>query len=231
MIISERHLDRPERTGLFGGTFNPIHNGHVQAALDIRNLLRLDRLFFIPSAQPPHKVSSNLASAAHRLAMIELALQGHPSLEASDIEIRRGGRSYTFDTIKYFKQSGLSGRELFFLVGMDAFLEIDTWRESQQLFSEVNFVVMSRPPHNPTDTAWRAELEHYIGRHISNDYHFNTDLNRFEHPRNPSIFLARVTPVDISSSRIRTMVARGESIDAWVPEAVVAFIALKGLYQ
>jgi nicotinate-nucleotide adenylyltransferase len=231
MIISEKKRDRAERTGLFGGTFNPIHNGHVQAALDIRNQLRLDHLFFIPSAQPPHKDDSSLASARQRFEMVQMALEGHPSLEVSDIEILRGGRSYTYDTIQHFKRAGPSGRELFFVVGLDAFLEINTWKKSKQLFEEATFVVMSRPPHDLTDAALHEELKRFIGRHISDDYHFETDRNRFQHPHRPPIYLARVSPVDISSSRIRAMLARGESIDAWVPPAVAAFIARKGLYQ
>jgi len=230
MINAERHRDRPERTGLFGGTFNPIHNGHLQAALDIQHQLRLDHLFFIPSAQPPHKDKVNLVSAQERLEMVRLALKGHAPLEVSDIEIRRGGRSYTYDTIQYFKQSD-PGRELYFLVGMDAFLEINTWKSAKQLFDEVAFVVMSRPPHAPTDPLLRAHLERFIGRHISNDYHFETGRNRFQHPFKPPVILARVTPVDISSSRIRAMLAGGEPIDRWVPPAVADFIARKGLYR
>ncbi len=229
MTTAELHREDSERLGLFGGTFNPIHNGHVLAALEIRRRLGMRHLFFIPSAQPPHKDGLGLVSAHDRLEMVRLAIRPHSGLEVSDIEIRRGGRSYTIDTIQHFKASG-PRRELYFLVGMDAFLEIDTWKRSKQLFEEAAFVVMSRPPHDMTD-ALRARLERFIGRNISDDYHFEADRDRFRHPRNPPIILMRVAPVDISSSRIRAMLARGESTDMWIPPAVADFIARKGLYQ
>ncbi|HSM73080.1 MAG TPA: nicotinate (nicotinamide) nucleotide adenylyltransferase, partial [Desulfobacterales bacterium] len=116
------------RIGLFGGTFNPIHLGHLRSAQEVLEAFDLQRILLIPSALPPHKEPEFLANAADRLAMIRQATLGHTGLSVSDVEITRPGPSYTIDTVRFFKRSLPADTRLFLVVGLDAFLEIDSWK-------------------------------------------------------------------------------------------------------
>ena len=137
--------DAPRRIGLFGGTFNPIHRGHLQVARDVLHRYRLTTVQFIPSAQPPHKIEGILAPAADRYAMACNALADEPALKVSDIEIRRSGPSFTIDTLRRFMAEQHVETHIFFMVGLDAFLEIHTWKSYRQLFDLAAFIVMTRP--------------------------------------------------------------------------------------
>ena len=114
------------RIGLFGGTYNPIHFGHLRAATEVREAFELDRVILIPAAQPPHKRAGNLAPSEDRLKMVRLAVENDPALEISDVEIRRSGPSYTFDTIQHFKEKLAADAQIYLILGLDAVLEIDT---------------------------------------------------------------------------------------------------------
>jgi nicotinate-nucleotide adenylyltransferase len=223
--------DRPQRIGLFGGTFNPIHRGHIQAAKEVLEQFQIQRIFFIPSALPPHKKSSNLAAAEDRLAMVRLALGGEKGLEACDLELQRGGHSYTYDTLRYFREHTPRGSQIFFLVGIDAFCEIDTWKNSPSLFDEAAFIILSRPPNNLNRPETRNEIHGYIQRNIAAGYRFDGENNSFSHGHKQSIFLCSVTPVAISSTQIRAALVAGDSIAQWVAPIVAEFIARKGLYR
>ncbi len=124
------------RIGILGGTFNPIHYGHLAAAEEVRDRLKLDRILFIPSAIPPHKHEEDVPAAEHRMEMVRLALEGNSCFEPSDLEIRRGGRSYTIDTIETLIQS-YPDAALFFITGLDSFLEIQTWNRWDRLVTLV----------------------------------------------------------------------------------------------
>jgi nicotinate (nicotinamide) nucleotide adenylyltransferase len=137
------------RIGIFGGTFNPIHLAHLRSAEEVRAALRLDHVLFIPSAAPPHKRSDGLTSPAHRLAMVRLAIRGNPHFRVSTIEIERRGRSYSVDTLRALRRR-IPGARFFFIMGMDAFREIATWKEYRSLFALSNIVVTSRPPYDDT---------------------------------------------------------------------------------
>ena len=131
--------------GLLGGTFNPIHNGHVAIARQAREVLALDRVVLIPTGDPPHKPHENLAAAKDRFEMVRLAIASDPSLSISDVEVRRSGKSYTIDTIRLLQQEYGPEARLFFLIGLDAFLEFPTWRDPATLLTLCSFVVLSRP--------------------------------------------------------------------------------------
>jgi nicotinate-nucleotide adenylyltransferase len=133
------------RLGLFGGTFNPIHIGHLRAAVEVREAFNLDKLLLIPSASPPHKNAGDIASAEDRLEMVRLAVKGTPYLEASDVELARSGLSYTIETLRYFQGHFGPGSTIHFIVGVDAFSEITTWKSYKQLFATAHFIVMTRP--------------------------------------------------------------------------------------
>src|SRR5215207_7346871 len=133
------------RLGLFGGSFNPIHYGHLGMARDAREKLQLDRVLFIPTGDPPHKQEGALAPANDRYEMVRLAITGEPSFDLSDVELRRTGKSYSIDTVRQLRRQYHPSAELYFLIGLDAFLDFPSWREPLALLQACRFVVISRP--------------------------------------------------------------------------------------
>src|SRR5688572_4630014 len=143
-----RNRGGPARFGLLGGTFDPIHNGHLAAARAAEQAVALDVVRFIPSARPPHRADSPKASEYHRLEMIRLALAssaGHAHWEVSDLELRRHGPSYTYDTLTALQDEGLTPLQIFFIIGADAFAEIATWHRYPAVLDAAHFAVVTRP--------------------------------------------------------------------------------------
>jgi len=219
------------RIGLFGGTFNPIHFGHLRAALEVREGCGLDRVFLIPAAVPPHKDSGALAAAADRLRMIELAVEGEPGITVSDVEIRRGGPSYTVDTVRHFRGALPAGADIFLIVGLDAFLEIDTWRSFRELLALVPVIVISRPDASHRSAGSEREaVAGFIRSRISPPCTLSGNSAGFSAEGVRGVTLFPVTTLDVSSSRIRELAAAGRSIRFLVPEPVRQHIKAKGLY-
>lgn len=219
------------RIGLFGGTFDPVHFGHLRAALEVQEGFGLTRVFLIPAAVPPHKAREGVAPAADRLQMIAAAVAGEPGLAASDVEIRRTGPSYTIDTVRYFNRELAGGAEIVLIVGLDAFLEIDTWKAFRELLALVSVIVISRPgAEGPRADCGRKALEEFIRTRISADVAVSGAPVGFHGPGLRGVRLFPVTALDISSSRIRELVAAGRSIRFLVPAAVRECIHTKGLY-
>ncbi|MFZ1984474.1 MAG: nicotinate-nucleotide adenylyltransferase [Desulfatitalea sp.] len=231
MKTCEFGQDNPRRIALFGGTFNPIHRGHLQVALDVLQQVHLDRIYFIPSAVPPHKSTGQLATAQERLDMVGLALEGHERLMACDVEIKRTGPSYSIDTVRQFKQTAGQVNRLFFMVGVDAFLEIHTWRAADRLFEETAFIVMSRAGSGQWSPQMRRQVEKYVQDHVSTEYALSAGEAYLAHPRLQKIHLVTVTPVDVASSNLRRMRREGQTIAPWVAPAVARYIEQRGLYQ
>lgn len=213
------------KLGLMGGTFNPIHLGHLRAAEEIAGLLGLDRVVFVPSGRPPHKDQSPVIPFAHRLEMVGLATAGRPGFFVSDVEGRRDGPSYTVETLRFFHQRYGPNVELFFITGLDAFLEIHTWKNFLKLFDLAGFVVMSRSGSAP------GRLGSFLKEKISSKYAWDSGLRAFTRTRKPPVYFRRVSRLDISSTRIRACLSRGESIRYLVPEQVREYIYGNGLYQ
>ena len=213
------------RLGLFGGTFNPIHFGHLRAGVEVREAFDLDKLVLIPSARPPHKTVDHVASADDRLEMVRLAIQGEPFLEASDVELSRPGLSYTIETLRYFKDRFGAESEIYFVVGQDAFSEITTWRSYRALFATAHFIVMTRPGFESD------RLEDLIHTFLSEAYQYDPGARRYNHPQWNTIFCLSITHLDISASQIRELVGHGRSIGFLVPGAVNHYILEKGLYR
>ena len=213
------------RLGLFGGTFNPIHLGHLRAAVEVREAFNLDRLLLIPSAHPPHKVADHVANAEDRLEMVRLAIQDEPSLETSDVELARPGLSYTIETLRYFQEECGSETDIHFIVGQDAFSEITTWKSYQAFFVTAHFIVMTRPRPK------LHSLEDFIHTRISAEYQYDPTSNLYSHPRWCTIFCLNITHLDISATKIREWVRRGRSIRFLVPDVVQGFIDKKRLYR
>ncbi len=209
-----------KRLGIFGGTFDPIHLGHLRAALEVKEAFGLEKVFFVPSFRAPHKKTGGVAESAHRLAMTELAVKGAPGFLACDFEVARPVPSYTIETLTHFSRA-YPDWERFFLVGLDAFLEISTWRRYEELFSLARFVVMSRPwPGDPG----RNEMEAYAEKVLA------PALEKAGRPGMKMEFFG-VTPMGISSSFIRKAVGAGRSIGFLVPRAVEDYIRTRELYR
>ena len=222
---------RHAKVGLFGGTFDPIHSGHQQVAVDILQQFKLDKIHFIPCALQPHKTDGPLASAPNRLDMLKLALHAHPCFEISEVEIRRQGPSYTIDTLSYFAKTQPLGTALHFILGLDAFLEIDAWKSFDKLFDLAIFIVMARPGFGESiGNALRTAVD--FARHrISLDYRLDDHGDRLSHPVKNPIYLASVRQINIASSQIRHMIRQGQSIKNWVNPDVANYIEDKGLYR
>jgi nicotinate-nucleotide adenylyltransferase len=212
------------RVGLFGGTFNPVHWGHLRSAEEIRELFNLEQVIFIPTNISPHKESQVLVSPHHRLTMLNLALEGNPFFVASDIELKRAGKSYSIETVNYFKQTAQEECTPFFIVGVDAFLEISTWKKYQELFSLCNFIVMTRPRYAI------KEVHHLIPHQVQQEFSYCPDERRFIHRSQFSIYLAEITAIDISSLAIRTQVHNRRSVTYLLPHAVESYIEEHALY-
>jgi nicotinate-nucleotide adenylyltransferase len=217
--------------GLFGGTFNPVHLGHLRAALEVKEEMGLDHILLIPSALPPHKKPDNMASARDRLEMLRMAVQGNPDFSVSDIELNREGPSFTIDTISRFKSLYQGDSRLFFIIGSDAFLELNTWKSYIALLRSIAFIVMTRPTPDHIDASAESRIfKNFIVREISPGYVRHGLENRFDHPDLSSIRFCSVTPLDISSTRIRELIRTDRSIKYLVPEQVEKYIQTKGLY-
>jgi len=206
------------KLGILGGTFDPVHIGHLRSALEVRESLELDEVVLIPSRLPPHR-SEPQASPEERLEMLKLAVRGISGLAVSDFEIKRDGKSYTYYTLEHF---GTLADELYFIIGSDAFAEIDTWHRFEELFSMTNFVVMVRAGSEPAD----------VGALIPSALRsqFERAGEGYRHASGKLVIPIEVTKLDISSTRIRSLAARGRSIRFLVPDAVAEYIEKKGLY-
>ena len=212
------------RLGLFGGAFNPIHFGHLRAGVEIQEAFDLNRVLFIPTAVPPHKETRNLLPFAHRLKMIRLAIAGHSFFKASDVEKKREGKSYSIQTVRYFRNTVDPRAALFFIIGIDAFLEIETWRAYRDLFTLCHFVVIDRPGYR------RDRIKEFILQRISPDMIYFPRENRFLHPAGCSIYFFPVTLMDISSTRIRRLRQNNQTIHYLLPEKVEDYILERKFY-
>ncbi len=219
------------RIGLFGGTFNPIHSGHIQVVQEVKRGFPLDKVYLIPSAIPPHKEPDNVADANDRIEMIRLSFQNDLDFIVSDVELKRVGPSYTIDTVRYFKSSFPAETELYLILGQDAFLEIDTWKSFMDLFSLVAFIVMARTGAGHNDTAGRRKaLLDFVELKISKGYEPAGSKSCYRHDSMQPIFIFDVTPIDISSTKIRRLIKSKGTIASLVPRVVENFIKTRGLY-
>jgi nicotinate-nucleotide adenylyltransferase len=208
------------RLGILGGTFDPIHFGHLDAADAGRRALHLDEVLLIPSSDPPHRPADPLASGFHRFALVALAIQDDDALRASDMELTRAGLSYTADTLRAVTRQGWLPSQIFFILGSDAFAEIATWREFPTVLDTANFVVIARP--GTTLDAAAAKTPALRGRLRSPEETSGTS--------GTSIYLVEARTRDISSSTIRARLAARQTIDDLVPAAVARHIVAHHLY-
>ncbi len=220
------------RIGLFGGTFNPIHRGHLQAASEVKKSFNLNQIIIIPAALPPHKTPIMVANADDRLEMIKLATTGIPEITVSDVELKRRGPSYTIDTVYHFKRTQPDDTLIYLMMGLDAFLEIDTWKSYLELLEQIPFIVMARPNerHPEPQQGWKI-LEDYLKARLSADYRFSVPQSCYILDGKQPIYICDVKALDISSTNIRQAIKKKQPIEPWVPAKVAAYIKHKGLYQ
>ncbi len=219
------------RIGLFGGTFNPIHHGHLRAAVEIQASFRLQKLYLIPAALPPHKDLKSVISATDRIEMTRLAIQNYPEFILSDVELKRAGPSYTVDTVQQFQNHLEPGNDLFLIMGLDAFLEIDTWKSYKRLVQMLPIIVMARPirKNAATRTGWTAMAE-LIHTQISGSYQFSNEKKCYLHDRYQPIHRHPISMLDISATKIRRLVRQKRSIRFLVPQSVENYILKQGIY-
>lgn len=221
--------DGQKRIGLLGGTFDPVHNGHLAVAEFVLAELGLDSILFIPAAVPPHKEchagGREISSFDHRYAMVQLAIAQNSSFAVSDLEAKRSTPSYSIDTINILRQKTGERSELFFIIGVDAFLEIDTWKQFQQLPDLVNFVVISRPGY-PPDRVGETISRNFGG------YSYDQDTETWRSNQNKGLFILKhMEPVPISSTQIREKTRTGKDISDLVSGTVVDYINTHRLYS
>jgi nicotinate-nucleotide adenylyltransferase len=197
----------PLRVGVFGGTFNPVHIGHLVVAEEARETLRLDFVLFVPAGDPPHKSPRGLAPAKARLEMVRRAVAGHPAFSVSDVEVRRRGRSYTVDTLEALHSALPRRSRLFLIVGEDAAVDLPGWREPRRILELADLVVASRDGASPRAIERLRPL-----------------LRR---GRSPVVVPVRI---GVSASDVRARLSRGRSARFLVPAPVLAFIGRRRLY-
>ncbi len=195
------------KIGLFGGSFNPIHNGHINLAVSVKNSLGLDRVILIPSGTSPHKSSDEYADTDDRLSMCRLACEEISGLEVSDYEILRSGKSYTVYTVRHFKEL-YPDDELYWLVGSDMLLCFEEWFEYREILEKVNLAAISRHGSDNGDLLEMADKLSEYG----------------------NVIVVNAGVVEISSSKIRKMIKNNEDLSCYLNGKVVKYIVLKNLY-
>lgn len=208
------------RIGIFGGTFNPIHLGHLRAAEEVREALDLEKVLFVPSYVPPHKELASDVPGSVRLEIVRLAVQSNPFFELSSFEVEQGGSSYSVRTIEHVRQRFQSVP--WFILGQDAFNEIMTWYQASCLFDLAHFAVMSRPG------AERPELACVLGEEAAR---FRPAPDGYVSREGNRIMFVRVTPLDISSSKIRDLCRQGRSVTYLMPKEVEEYIGRERIYE
>jgi nicotinate-nucleotide adenylyltransferase len=206
----EAASDRPSRIGILGGTFDPPHVGHLWLATLAADAIGLDRVLFMPAAQPPHKPRTGMSSATDRLLMTRLAIAGNPGLELSLIEMERPGPSYTIDSVVELGRLYGDEAQLYLLMAADSLAEIDSWRQPDELLERIEWVVGPRPGVPLPD---RSRLEDRFG----------ANAGRIHLLEGPSL--------DVSSTQIRERVAAGHAFRYLVPRGVEDLIVDRGLYR
>jgi nicotinate-nucleotide adenylyltransferase len=204
------------RIALFGGSFNPIHLGHLRAAEEDREAMRLDLVYFVPAASPPHKPPIGLAPAEHRLQMVRLATKGNRYFMVSDAEVRRSGNSFTIDTVRYFRTTIRAQAELYLIMGGDQFAELDTWKEADELTGLCNIIVHTRMDEKHPEAEIPVAMLNRFG-YIRHD-------GFYVHPSGFTLNFIATTLFPISATLIRHKLAAGQSIRYLVPSDVADYI-------
>ncbi len=217
------------RLGIFGGTFNPIHVGHLVLAESLRERLSLDLVLLVPAGEPPHKGARELAPSLHRYAMVSLAIAGHPAFTASDVEVRRAGPSFSVETVEALA-GDYPGARLFFLMGSDTFLDLPTWRTPERLCAWTTLAVGYRAGSTfDPEGAAAAEVLTRLGRPTWAPVRADAPIDVDAVPPG-EVILVEALSLPVSAQAVRRRLAAGESVRYLVPLAVAEYIAQHRLY-
>ncbi len=200
---------KARRVGIMGGTFDPIHYGHLVAAEEAREAFKLDKIIFVPAGTPPHKVDRQITPARHRYLMTLLAIMGNPGFEASRVDLDRGKVTYTVDTLQDLRKI-LPETDLYFITGADAILEILHWKAPREVLSLAEFIAVTRPGYGLDQ--------------------LSTALGPLYEPFQDRIHILEMPPMGMSSTDLRRRLAEGRSVRYLLPEPVVTYIQREGLY-
>jgi nicotinate-nucleotide adenylyltransferase len=211
--------------GLLGGTFDPIHFGHLRGAEEMLEIFNLNRIIFVPSSRPPHKLEGEITSFYHREQMIRLAIEGNVNFSFSEVENLRAGKSYSVETVEYILTKYMENLELYFIVGQDAFQAVTTWKEWEKLLLLCNFAVMTRPGYED------VKLDGVLPKDFAARFTYDEKIDGFKGPTGYAIYFRHVSFLDISSSRIREMIKSDKSIRYLLPDAVRQYILKNSLYK
>lgn len=211
-----------QRIGIFGGTFDPVHNGHLRTALEVSELLALDELRLVPISVPPHR-GAPVATAAERLRMLQLAADASPGFVVDDVELQRGGASYTIDTLRTVRAEVGPEVRLCLLVGLDAFAHFDTWKEWQQLVDYAHVVVLQRPGAT-------LELNGVVAQWAASRLRPDP-LAVLDAAPSGAVLRLELTQLAISATQIRELLAVGRSPRYLMPDAVLDFIRENRIYN
>ncbi|MGH9603123.1 MAG: nicotinate-nucleotide adenylyltransferase [Terriglobales bacterium] len=217
------------RIALFGGTFDPVHNGHLAVARAAARRFHLDRVLFVPSGGPPHKRSRPLTPFAHRFAMLALATAGEPRFQPSLLEADDSITHYSIITVPRVKRTLRRGDRLFFLIGVDAFLDIATWRSPEKLLRECDFLVASRPEFRLEDVL--AALPPAIKKAATRNARSGQMAGKAISLGRTTIYLLDGAQSSVSATEVRAAARRGRPLGPLVPAAVAGYIRKMGLYR
>jgi nicotinate-nucleotide adenylyltransferase len=215
-------MSTARRLGLLGGTFDPVHFGHLDAADAARRALALDQVWLIPSHVPTHRPQDPVASPYQRFALTALAVADYPQLRVSDLELQRGGRTYTVDTLRALHTEGWTNAQLFFILGTDAFAEIATWRAYPDVLDAAHFVVITRPG---------LSIEAAMSRTPELTSRVRTPDAALVGGNTTGIIIVEAETRNVSSTTIRARLRSGHSVDDLVPASVARHILTHHLYE
>ena len=221
-------MSSPSRIGVFGGTFNPIHVCHLHIAARVLALLALDRVVFVPASVPPHKAKEDLAPAHHRLEMVRLAVAGWPGFEVDDLELARPGPSYSADTMEEFRRR-YPADELYFLMGIEMFIDLATWREPHRLFAASRVVVIARAGRSFEALAgvpWIGDTP----RAVLAGFDATPGEAALDLGPTVRVVLVKIAPCDVSSTQVREDLAAGRAVKNLLPAPVHFYILEHRLY-
>ncbi len=219
------------KIGLFGGTFDPIHNATIILCEKTCHLFSLDRIYFIPCSEPPHKTRKDISHSFHRYAMVVLGTAEHSKFFPSFYEIEKGGKSYTIDTLTHFQNLFGKEHQIFFILGIDSLVDIKSWKDNEKILEGWNLIVLNRNGYKVSDVKnkfpdWISKMIEVVEKKVEYPKPDSSCLNYSK-----KIFFAKTEPVQISASAIREKVRHKESLRGLVPARVEMYINKFNLYK
>jgi nicotinate-nucleotide adenylyltransferase len=221
-----------ERIALYGGTFDPVHAGHIEIARKVLELFEIEKVLFVPARLAPHKMARPVTAPIHRYAMLALATQDEPRLSISTFELDAPNRRYTVDTIEHFQRELGESVELFFIMGADSWSEITTWYEWERLLAMTNHIVVTRPGYEPTTAHVGAHSERIVDLRTSLECGGLAPLSS-RSERGPRIFITDAVMKDVSATRIRQLASEGQTdaLAEFLPGPVLEYIKKYQIYR